>query len=135
MIKPDDGYITFIVNPKSGARHSGLHTRPLEKYFASKGFDVRANLTKSLDDACDYAVSCYCDDCQEMIRNGQTWASCSGEWHTGEMDPEDYLRWAKMSIQRWRKKRKEKRNKTDLQHFNAPPPFAPRTDNPRTRNY
>ena len=56
MIKPEDGYIAFIVNPKSGASHSGIQTRPLEKYLASRGFEVRANLTSSLEDACELAT-------------------------------------------------------------------------------
>lgn len=71
MIKPDDGYIAFIVNPKSGASHSGIHTRPMEKYLASRGFEVRANLTSSLEDACELATEAAVDyDCAVVVAAG-----------------------------------------------------------------
>jgi len=71
MIKPDDGYVAFIVNPKSGASHSGMQTRPLEKYFVSRGFEVRANLTKSLDDACELATEAAVDyNCAVVVAAG-----------------------------------------------------------------
>jgi diacylglycerol kinase (ATP) len=71
MIKPDDGYIAFIVNPKSGATHSGIQTRPLEKYLASRGFEVRANLTSSLEDACELATEAAVDyNCAVVIAAG-----------------------------------------------------------------
>lgn len=55
MIKPKDGYISFIVNPKSGASYSRRHCKPLENYFISKGFEIKVSLTKSLTDACELA--------------------------------------------------------------------------------
>lgn len=61
MIKPDDGYVAFIINPKSGSCHSGQHSVPLEQYFESKGFEVRANLTKSLEHACELATEAAVD--------------------------------------------------------------------------
>ena len=71
MIKPDDGYIAFIVNPKSGATHSGIQTRPLEKYLASRGFEVRANLTSSLEDACELATEAAVDyNCAAVVAAG-----------------------------------------------------------------
>jgi YegS/Rv2252/BmrU family lipid kinase len=71
MIKPDDGYIAFIVNPKSGASHSGLQSQPLEKYLAEKGFEVRANLTKSLNDACELATEAAVDfNCSVVVAVG-----------------------------------------------------------------
>ncbi len=71
MIKPDDGYVAFIVNPKSGASYSGMQTRPLEKYFASRGFEVRANLTRSLEDACELATDAAVDyNCAVVVAAG-----------------------------------------------------------------
>ncbi|MFA5422818.1 MAG: diacylglycerol kinase family protein [Phycisphaerae bacterium] len=61
MIKPDDGYVALIVNPKSGATHSGSQVRLLERYFAARGFEVRKNLTKSLEDARELATEAAVD--------------------------------------------------------------------------
>jgi len=63
-MKPDDGYIAYIVNPKSGATSSRLTGRQFEEYLVKKGFDVRVSLTASLDEACeistDAAVDYHC---------------------------------------------------------------------------
>ena len=55
-MKPDDGYIAYIVNPKSGASSSKLTSRLFEKYLVKKGFEVRAGFTTSLDNACELAT-------------------------------------------------------------------------------
>lgn len=63
-MKPDDGYIACIVNPRSGARSSKLHSRPFERHLKKKGFEVRAELTTSLEHACELATEAAVDyDC------------------------------------------------------------------------
>ena len=55
-MKPDDGYIAYIVNPKSGATSSKLTGRRFEQYLLKRGFDVRVSLTTSLENACELAT-------------------------------------------------------------------------------
>lgn len=55
-IKPEDGYIAYIVNPKSGASSGEkLPGWKFEEYLTGRGFDVRMNLTRSLEHACELA--------------------------------------------------------------------------------
>jgi len=71
MIKPNDGYVALIVNPKSGCTHSGSQTRPLQRYLAARGFEVRPNLTRSLRDACELATEAAVDyNCAVVIAVG-----------------------------------------------------------------
>jgi len=60
-MKPDDGYIAYIVNPKSGASSSKLTGRQFEKYLLKKGFEVRVSLTASLENACELATDAAVD--------------------------------------------------------------------------
>ena len=55
-MKPDEGYIEYIANPKSGATSGKLVWSKFEKYLINKGYDVRVNLTKSLNHACELAA-------------------------------------------------------------------------------
>ena len=67
-MKPDDGYIAYIVNPKSGASSSKLTSRLFEKYLVKKGFEVRAGFTTSLDNACELATDAAVDyDCAMVV--------------------------------------------------------------------
>jgi YegS/Rv2252/BmrU family lipid kinase len=67
-MKPDDGYIAYIVNPKSGASSSKLTGRQFEQYLAEKGFDVHVSLTTSLEDACELATAAAVDyDCAAVV--------------------------------------------------------------------
>jgi YegS/Rv2252/BmrU family lipid kinase len=67
-MKPDDGYIAYIVNPKSGASSSKLTSRQFERYLVKRGFDVRASLTTSLDNACELATDAAVDyDCAMVV--------------------------------------------------------------------
>jgi YegS/Rv2252/BmrU family lipid kinase len=67
-MKPDDGYIAYIVNPKSGASSSKLTGRRFEDYLRNKGFEVRVSLTGSLDDACEFATDAAVDyDCAMVV--------------------------------------------------------------------
>jgi len=46
-MKPDDGYIAYIVNPKAGAGSQRTISRQFRKYLLGKGFRVNAMLTAS----------------------------------------------------------------------------------------
>jgi len=67
-MKPDDGYIAYIVNPKAGATSSKIVGRQFEEYLAKKGFEVRVSLTASLEDACELATEAAVDyDCAVVV--------------------------------------------------------------------
>ena len=70
-MKPGDGYIEYIVNPKSGATSSKLIWRRFEQYLVKKGYEVRGNFTKSLSHACELATDAAVDyDCAMVIAIG-----------------------------------------------------------------
>ncbi len=63
-MKPDDGYIAYIINPKSGKSSSKLVAHRFKEYLAEKGFSIRVSLTASLEDACELATDAAADsDC------------------------------------------------------------------------
>ena len=67
-MKPDDGYIAYIVNPKSGATSSKLTGRQFEQYLVKKGYKVKVSLTASLDNACELATDAAVDyDCAMVV--------------------------------------------------------------------
>jgi diacylglycerol kinase (ATP) len=67
-MKPGDGYIAYIVNPKSGATGSKLMSRRFEQYLLKKGFEIRANLTNSLEHTCELATDAAVDyDCAMVV--------------------------------------------------------------------
>ncbi|MHC4458698.1 MAG: diacylglycerol kinase family protein [Planctomycetota bacterium] len=67
-MKPDDGYICYIVNPKSGATSSKEVGRNFEQYLVKKGFEVRVSLTSCLEDACEFATDAAVDyDCALVV--------------------------------------------------------------------
>jgi diacylglycerol kinase (ATP) len=67
-MKPDDGYITYILNPKAGATSSRLVGRQFERYLAKNSFEVRVSLTASLEDACELATDAAVDyDCAMVV--------------------------------------------------------------------
>ncbi|RKY12987.1 MAG: hypothetical protein DRP52_03880 [Planctomycetota bacterium] len=55
-MKPQDGYIHYIINPKAGASSSNGLVRQFKDYLIAKGFDVRVELTESLEHACELAT-------------------------------------------------------------------------------
>lgn len=70
-MKPEDGYISYIVNPKSGASSSKLVERLFQDYLIKKGFEVRVSLTNSLADACELATEASVDyDCATVVAAG-----------------------------------------------------------------
>jgi len=67
-MKPEDGYIAYIVNPKAGASSSKLTGRQFQQYLVEKGFDVRVSLTTCLKHACDLATDAAVDyDCAMAV--------------------------------------------------------------------
>jgi diacylglycerol kinase (ATP) len=67
-MKPDDGYIAYIVNPKSGATSSKLTGRRFEQYLVKRGFDVRISMTTSLENACELATDAAVEyDCAMVV--------------------------------------------------------------------
>ena len=67
-MKPDDGYIAYIVNPKSGKSSNNLVDRQFKQYLAEKGFSINVSLTTSLEDACELATDAAVDhDCAMVV--------------------------------------------------------------------
>ncbi len=60
-MKPDDGHIAYIINPKSGASSHKLTGRQFQAYLVRNGFEVRVSLTMSLDHACELATDAAVD--------------------------------------------------------------------------
>ncbi len=60
-MKPQDGYIAYIVNPKAGASSAKLIARQFQQYLVEKGFEVRTSLTGSLEHACELATDAAVD--------------------------------------------------------------------------
>jgi len=67
-MKQEDGYISYIVNPKSGASSSKVAGRRFSQYLVEKGFDVRSEITKSLEHACELSTNAAVDnDCAMVV--------------------------------------------------------------------
>ncbi len=67
-VKPDDCYVAYIVNPKSGASSSKFVGRAFQEYLLKKGFEVRISLTASLAHACELATDAAVDyDCAMVV--------------------------------------------------------------------
>jgi len=70
-MKPDDGYIAYIVNPKAGAGSNKPASRQFWEYLAKRKFDLRRSVTISLDDACEYATDAAVDyQCAMVVAVG-----------------------------------------------------------------
>jgi diacylglycerol kinase (ATP) len=71
-MKPDDGYIAYIINPKSGS--SSSERTPgwrFEEYLLDRGYDVRTNITRSLEHACELATMAAQEtDCKMVVAVG-----------------------------------------------------------------
>jgi YegS/Rv2252/BmrU family lipid kinase len=71
MMKPSDGYIEYIVNPKSGATSRKLMVSRFRQYLEKKGFDVRFKYTESLGHARELATNAAIDyNCAMVIVAG-----------------------------------------------------------------
>ena len=60
-MKPGNGYISYIVNPKSGASSGKLMAWEFRQYLIENGFELRQTFTKSLKHACELATSAAVD--------------------------------------------------------------------------
>ena len=70
-MEPKDGYISYIVNPKSGASSNNLMVSEFRQYLQDKGFDVRTSLTESLEHACELATKAAVDyECALVVAAG-----------------------------------------------------------------
>jgi len=70
-VKPSDGYISYIVNPMSGSGSQRLMSRQFKKYLFQKGFEVKASLTASLENACELATDAAVDfNCAMVVVAG-----------------------------------------------------------------
>ena len=70
-MKSEDGYIAYIVNPKSGATSSKLLGRRFQKYLLKKGFYVKVSLTTSLENARELSSKASIDyDCALVVAVG-----------------------------------------------------------------
>jgi len=67
-MKPDDGYIAYIVNPKSGAQSRKENGKQFENFLIKRGFKVNVTLTSCLQDACEIATDAAVDpDCAMVV--------------------------------------------------------------------
>lgn len=70
-MRPDDGYIAYIMNPKAGASSSKLLGRRFQKYLAEKGYGVKVSMTRSLDHARELATNAGIEyDCAMIVGVG-----------------------------------------------------------------
>lgn len=70
-MKPEDGYIMYIVNPKSGARSTQITGHQFENYLTEKGFDVHVTFTDYLEKACELATDAAVDyNCSMVVAVG-----------------------------------------------------------------
>lgn len=70
-MKPEDGTITLIANPKSGASSHKRLRRSFQKYLVQEGYPVKLDMTESLIHACQLAQAAASDpDCQMVVAAG-----------------------------------------------------------------
>jgi diacylglycerol kinase (ATP) len=60
-MNPSDGYIEYIVNPKSGASSGKFACRRFHRYLTKRRYKVRTEMTKSLEHACELATDAAVD--------------------------------------------------------------------------
>jgi diacylglycerol kinase (ATP) len=71
MIKPTDGHISYIVNPKSGASSIKRLGKLFEDYLVSKKYKVKVSFTYSLEHACELAqIAAKDEDCVLVVAVG-----------------------------------------------------------------
>ena len=70
-LNPNDGYIAYIINPKSGASSGKTMVREFKDYLAAGGYDVRTSFTHSLSHAAELAGQSGADaDCAMIVAGG-----------------------------------------------------------------
>ena len=66
-----NGYIAYIVNPKSGAGTTRIIVERFRESLCAKGYDVRVSFTDSLKHACELSTAAAVDyDCKLIIAAG-----------------------------------------------------------------
>jgi diacylglycerol kinase (ATP) len=71
VIQPGDGYIQYIVNPKSGSSSNKLLVAEFKDYLLRAGYEVRTHFTESLHHACELATAgCRDRDCALIAAAG-----------------------------------------------------------------
>jgi len=66
-MRPDEGYIRYIVNPKAGASSSKFTDSQFRRYLLDKSYDVRVSVTASLEHACRLAIGAAADSNCGMV--------------------------------------------------------------------
>jgi YegS/Rv2252/BmrU family lipid kinase len=66
-MKPYDGYIAYIVNPKSGATSNKITARRFQEYLLGRKFEVHVGMTGSLEHACELATDAAGDSNCAMV--------------------------------------------------------------------
>ncbi len=61
-MKPSDGYVAYIVNPKSGADAAKKIADQFAEYLLANGFDVHKSFSKSMSDVCELSAKAATDD-------------------------------------------------------------------------
>ena len=70
-MKPENGYIAYILNPKAGSSSSKLTVHQFASYLREKGYTVKMEETTSLEDACELATDAAVDyNCAMVIAAG-----------------------------------------------------------------
>ena len=70
-MKPEDGYIAYIINPKSGASSGKIMVSQFKEYLSAHGFDVRTYFTQSLPHAGELATRAAVDyNCAMVVAAG-----------------------------------------------------------------
>lgn len=70
-MKPSEGYIAYIVNPKSGASSGKFACWQFQRFLASRGYKTRVHLTRSLSHARQLATNVAVDkDCRLVVAAG-----------------------------------------------------------------
>jgi YegS/Rv2252/BmrU family lipid kinase len=70
-MKPSDGYVAYIVNPKSGADAAKKIADQFAEYLLANGFDVHKSFSKSMSDVCELSAKAAMDDeCGIVVVSG-----------------------------------------------------------------
>jgi len=70
-MKPQDGYIAYIINPHAGSGRMKKCEQRFRDYLTSRGFDVRVRETTSLEHTCEQANEAAIDyDCKLVVAAG-----------------------------------------------------------------
>lgn len=66
-----DGYVQYIINPKSGASSSKMLVWRFKEYLKEKGINARTTFTASMDDACNLSTKAAVDyNCKLVVAAG-----------------------------------------------------------------